>query len=582
MRWLAVGGLEWIRMIGVVVRDREWRTLPPASARLSHRKNGWTLTASTPMDSGTLHWRMRVSPIATGIDVHARLASEGEVSTNRAGLVIVLPARTLAGARFVARHPTGGETRGRLPRAIAPHQPMRDIESLRITTASGGRLSLAFDGEVFEMEDQRNWLDPTFKIYGRPLALPAPYRILDGEHVEQHLRMEVTGPARRVMPRTSNSRRGSVPLIGIATAPGRVPSDAATTAALREVAPAFILHRSDSRGRGIAGAARLASAIGAELRLETFGESAQLAGAIRRAAPRVVAAYAKGPAVDRALKETGASVAGGTFADFVVLNREGVAASSARATFALCPTVHARDDRSMIETLDALPHVFAQARAIAGGRSLDVGPSSLRRRLSPRTARPDVRPPRGESAPYDADPRQFLPIAAAWLAGVVATAATTGVTGVCTFEAAGARGLVRASPSSRRRGHAIERSPAHAVLAALARGMHGPLILHGLDARRGAAFSVRIANALELWLVDLSGTRRRLPSAASRAARMHVAHRSGGASWTAMPTAMLRPYGIARIAQAPLASFVTSIARAWCDDAIGTHASPASSTRSNR
>ena len=36
--------------------------------------------------------------------------------------------------------------------------------------------NVAFDGDIFEMEDQRNWTDASYKIYSTPLRLPFPCR----------------------------------------------------------------------------------------------------------------------------------------------------------------------------------------------------------------------------------------------------------------------------------------------------------------------------------------------------------------------------------------------------------------------
>ena len=35
-------------------------------------------------------------------------------------------------------------------------------------------------GDAFEMEDQRNWADASFKTYVRPLPKPRPYVIAEG------------------------------------------------------------------------------------------------------------------------------------------------------------------------------------------------------------------------------------------------------------------------------------------------------------------------------------------------------------------------------------------------------------------
>ena len=36
------------------------------------------------------------------------------------------------------------------------------------------------EGDAFEMEDQRNWADASFKTYVRPLSKPRPYVIAKG------------------------------------------------------------------------------------------------------------------------------------------------------------------------------------------------------------------------------------------------------------------------------------------------------------------------------------------------------------------------------------------------------------------
>ena len=80
-------------------------------------------------------------------------------------------------------------TQGRLPRSIAPHQPLVDLATLRLVTRDQNALDLAFQGDTFEMEDQRNWLDPSYKLYSRALSLPVPYRVADGERIEQCVRI---------------------------------------------------------------------------------------------------------------------------------------------------------------------------------------------------------------------------------------------------------------------------------------------------------------------------------------------------------------------------------------------------------
>ena len=71
-------------------------------------------------------------------------------------------------------HTSGEVSQIEFPRDIVPHQPAYDIRAL-----SSEGVTVAFEGDAFEMEDQRNWTDASFKTYNRALADPFPY-LLDG------------------------------------------------------------------------------------------------------------------------------------------------------------------------------------------------------------------------------------------------------------------------------------------------------------------------------------------------------------------------------------------------------------------
>jgi hypothetical protein len=112
---------------------------------------------------------------------------------------------------------------------ISPHQPVFGITGLAWENG-GCDVALRFAGDVFKMEDQRNWTDASFKTYSRPLARPFPYRIGPGERVRQSVTIEArtssgpirseTGPARIAL-----IAGGVFPSIavGAATAPDPAP-----------------------------------------------------------------------------------------------------------------------------------------------------------------------------------------------------------------------------------------------------------------------------------------------------------------------------------------------------------------------
>ena len=62
------------------------------------------------------------------------------------------------------------------------------------------------EGDAFEMEDQRNWTDASYKTYVRPLALPWGYTLAKGSRHEQSVRLSFSGTANPT--RQESRRRG--------------------------------------------------------------------------------------------------------------------------------------------------------------------------------------------------------------------------------------------------------------------------------------------------------------------------------------------------------------------------------------
>ncbi len=77
---------------------------------------------------------------------------------------------------------------------ISPDQPFKESRD-PLDTPSGVEADVRFEGDLFEMEDQRNWTDASFKTYCTPLRNPYPVRLEAGATVHQaiHLRLNTSG-----------------------------------------------------------------------------------------------------------------------------------------------------------------------------------------------------------------------------------------------------------------------------------------------------------------------------------------------------------------------------------------------------
>ena len=121
------------------------------------------------------------------------------------------------------------------------------------------RVACRMEGDAFEMEDQRNWMDASYKTYVRPLALPWPYTIAQGEKLgaEGHARRS---PARLPAPRPaggdgrSRSRSATatvarMPAVGLAVPAEHAEAALELAELLRAPAPAFLVGRRSTRAR---------------------------------------------------------------------------------------------------------------------------------------------------------------------------------------------------------------------------------------------------------------------------------------------------------------------------------------------
>ncbi|MEN3185199.1 MAG: hypothetical protein ABDK92_00990 [Atribacterota bacterium] len=197
---------ELIRRIYVAVRDRNWGTVPSSISvyHFSQDPQGFSVSFSAISKNDEVDFRWQGTVVGESRDTHKGwllFSMEGEAwndfAKNRIGICVLLPA-SFAGKRVTChKHPCCGGyiEKKRLPESIAPHQPLLDFSRLEVEIAPLSTLLLAFEGDIFEMEDQRNWSDASFKVYSTPLRYPFPVLVRRGERIVQ--RVTVTFETRK-------------------------------------------------------------------------------------------------------------------------------------------------------------------------------------------------------------------------------------------------------------------------------------------------------------------------------------------------------------------------------------------------
>jgi hypothetical protein len=391
LRALRFRGHEVLRGIYPAVRDAHWETLSPALTTPAIDASPHRLTAqldarvtSPEID---IAWHARIEATADGVLRYQwRGYIQRDSTTNRTGLCVLHPAEA-AGAACTVEHVDGTLTAGHLPSAISPHQPYKSIRAITHDFAPGAGAITNCVGEVFEMEDQRNWTDASFKTYCRPLDWPKPYLLRAGTVVEHVVTVTIRGAPAPLAPAphaTPESLRPPWPRIGFGLNGPLPPVLVARALALR---PSHVRVETTHAALAatLAWARPEADALGCELELAILDATTAAPARTELPSRCVVSLFdAAGnrasSAVVAAWREAGFDAIGaGTNNHFAQLNRARPPADDAHhfTTFGINAQVHAFDDTSVLETLSQHAVVARQAAEIGAGRPVTIAPMVL-------------------------------------------------------------------------------------------------------------------------------------------------------------------------------------------------------------
>ncbi|MER9947609.1 hypothetical protein [Mesorhizobium sp. M0047] len=475
LRTIRLGGTELLRAIAYIVRDRDWGTYEPALTDLVIDQNADTFSVGysancTGPDGSRLRFRATIEGSAEGrltFDVSA--LPESDFETNRCGFCILHPIAGLAGGPVSVEHTDGSIVATKLPELIDPWQPFKDLRAITHEVRPGVIAECRMEGDTFEMEDQRNWSDASYKTYVRPLALPWPYVLAAGQPVSQTISLRITGegkaPAAAVASEPIRVELGEagprLPDVGVVIYPEDVETALPNLALLTTLGPRQLLfHYDPTRGHGLDALrafARLAIAYPAETTLEcvvacTGDLETEMSGVadLVHQAGLSLSAIAVSPSVDRQSTPPGSAwpecppleavyaaarrafpdvrLGGGMFSYFTELNRKRVPADQLDfITHCTCPIVHAADDLNIMQSLEALPFVTQSARAIFRTKPYRIGPSTIAMRQNPYGGATKPNPGGQRIAMADSDPRHAGLFAAAWTIGYAARVAPAGL-----------------------------------------------------------------------------------------------------------------------------------------------------------
>ncbi|MBY5666354.1 hypothetical protein [Rhizobium leguminosarum] len=454
LRTIRYDGTEVLRAISYLVRDRDWGTYSPEIADLKIEQSDDRFEVAyraccVGPDDTKLIVDVRITGNADRLDFEAEAIAATGFETNRCGFCILHPIVGVAGSPATVEHVDGQIVATRFPDVIEPWQPFKDMRAITHAVMPDVQAECRMEGDTFEMEDQRNWSDASYKTYVRPLALPWPYQMPADRPVRQKTSLVIRDARGSTPPPAGMSggaiklelgaRTGTMPDIGVIITPEEADASLSAKSLLSEIAPQELLfHFDPGAGHGVDALAQFAVLAAAHRGRSTLeialpcksspsSEAAEIARQMRLAEFRPDAIMIS-PSVDRQSTPPGSKwpecppldevysaartafpdirIGGGMLSYFTELNRKRV--PDGRLDFVShCtnPIVHAADDLSVMQTLEALPFITRSVRAIYGDKSYRIGPSTIPMRQNPYGSRTMDNPAGARIPMANRDPR---------------------------------------------------------------------------------------------------------------------------------------------------------------------------------
>ncbi len=611
LRYLKVHGTEVLRAIGFLVRDENWGTYIPKISALDvdERKDGFSISfhAVCSRRGQEIAYDAAIEGRADGsLEFSATATPKTDFLTARTGFVVLHPLKGVAGQPATAEHVDGEIVESEFPPLVNPVQPFLNLRSLTHEVVAGLKATVRMEGDTYETEDHRNWTDASFKTYVRPLARPWPYTLAAGEPVEQSIKVSLSGKVKTgssakaanvIDVKLGKPLREKLLPIGLGVPAEEVDHAIRNLDLIKLAKPRILQCHYDPRekhGLKLFYAYRvLAEQTGADAVLEIIVASIdqyqkelndvaklveqsglKLSGVAvcpvgdlksvlpdgeRPPAPPLEDLYQAARKVFPGIK-----LGGGMFSFFTELNRKRPPAEMLDFVMnTTCPIVHAADDRSVMETLEALPYQVKTARTFLGKTPHRIGPSAIGCRDNPHGATFTPNPDNERICLVKADPRSRALFGAAWLLGYIATFARTGIESMTVGAPTGPRGVIYRRTSNKQpyfdslSGPAV--FPAYHVVAGLMNSSGQKLVEStSSNDQKVCCFAHRGKNGSTLWIANLTAQNQNVQIAGGKGAMFGIVLDEPSfemattrpiefqKSWKAMSgKLMLKPYAVA-------------------------------------
>ena len=478
LRHITVNAIPVLHQIYAAVRDHNWGTVTGVmrDVEMNIGANHFDIryTMAHQQQDIDFVWHATITGTADSqITFSFNGTANNTFQTNRTGFCVLHP-MAIAGKACVVEHVDGTRTHGHFPDLVSPQQPFFNIRAIQHEVIEGVTARVLMEGDTFEMEDQRNWIDASYKTYCTPLRLPFPKTIHAGETIAQTITLSLTGnipqaaQSQKALTVEISDRRVPLPQIGVGLpSHGVLPNETE----IRRLQALRLAHlRADidltkDTAAQLNFTAQYANELQAPLELAVFvsdnaAQELDAFAAWLQSAEVLVLRIAIFHQAEKStrrkwvelarekLGNSGAAIGTGTNAFFTELNRERPPANVLDfVIYSVNPQVHAFDNLSLVETLQTHVETVRTAQSFSENAKIVVSPVTFKMRFNPNATGAEAEVPAGE-LPAQVDPRQMSLFGAGWTLGSIKYLAESGVHAATYYETTGLRGLMETDKGS--------------------------------------------------------------------------------------------------------------------------------------
>ncbi len=489
IRYIRLGNVELVRRIYMALRDQNWNTIPTVYSDWKYNVSSSdfliSFNAQNKLGDIDFVWTGSILGDPSGrVSYSMKGRVQHPFKKRIIGMCALFPIKECAGQSAEVIKSTGGNVSTSFPFYISSYQPLPgfgDIRKLDFQTKEDRvPVSVSFEGDLFEMEDQRSFTDASYKAYSTWVRSAEAQEVNEGDEVFQTISISVS-------PRTPSNpvpdsnfpavvdvdwqRSIPLPKIGIGmSSETRVLTEFEATL-LKKMGISHLrcdldltthdwmssMQIATSQSQQLSVGLEIAVFVDSQAEIELKLFKLELDRARPNIASILVIDKGELATTPESIKiaqvilgeyPSHPLIGGGTDRNYFDLNFVHPSFDPNLAIFySVNPQVHAFDVSSIVETLEGQWWTMKTAQRLYGKNSVAVTPITLKPRFNPDEIVPEANDPK--ELPPQVDPRQMSLFGASWTAGSVKSLAESGAASLTYYQSVGWRGLMETESGSK-------------------------------------------------------------------------------------------------------------------------------------